>query len=432
MKTPHALSGAFLVIYLSTLCIPAAASADELDTGAAPVTSSSRRSRRVASEPKITTQTTTRDLTQDEDQSGTGLALFLGAGASYYSIVSQSPGTESNKSGLGYQGKAGLTLYSRLLALELDAGWMQSSVTSTNNVVSVVGNTTSVTQAQVDTRAGLVEFSPRLRFGEHFELGPSAGVLFGTNASFGTTTAQPDSPILGGLKAAMTWQTRELHFRIVAQAQSSLTIPERRVLMGSLGLELGLPLLRGKTVVRETEVHEVQENNSVEYVETEVPVVQKVEVVKEVVKEVVLFSFDDQIVHFEFDRAQLAKGSSEFVERLGRFLASNPQLWSSLKIEGHTDTRGTADYNLKLSENRAQAVRQTLAQTGVPDDRMVSRGMGLTSPLDANVSDLSHARNRRVELSFTGVSDTRALRDGINRIRFETTMPSTCADGHCR
>jgi OOP family OmpA-OmpF porin len=146
----------------------------------------------------------------------------------------------------------------------------------------------------------------------------------------------------------------------------------------------------------------------------------------------VLFSFDDQVVHFEFDRSQMTAASMEFVSKLGRFLASNPELWQSLKVEGHTDSRGTADYNLKLSEARAAQVRETLAQAGVPADRLVSRGMGLSSPIDRGPSDVSQARNRRVELSFVGVSDTKALRDAINRIRFETAIPQTCADGRCR
>lgn len=432
MKPLQSPARAFAFLGLCLVPFAASAYADETDLSQAPVTSGSRRSRRVASEPKITTETTTHDLPVEEDQSGTGLALYLGAGASYYSVLAQNPSLESNKSGLGYQGKAGLTFYNRSLAVELAAGWMQSAVSSTSGVTSVVGNTTSVTQAQVDTRAGLVEFSPRLRLGDHFEVGPSAGVLFGTNASFGETIASPDSPIMGGVKAALAWQTRELHFRVVAQGQSSLTIPERRVLMASVGLEVGLPLLRGKTVVRETEVHEVQERNSIEYVETEVPVIQKVEVVREVIKEVVLFSFDDQVVHFEFDRSRMTPASNEFISRLGRFLASNSQLWSSLKIEGHTDDRGTAEYNLKLSEARANQVRETLAQAGVPDERLVSRGMGLVSPVDRGPSDVSQARNRRVELSFVGVTDTKTLRDAINRIRFETTIPRTCDGDHCR
>lgn len=392
------------------------------------------RHRKVASAPKVTTQTTTRDLPVEEDQSGTAISLFLGAGGSYYSVVSRGAnGGEPDKSGMGYQGKAGLTLYNRSLALELNAGWMRSSVASKQASVATVGNTTSTTSVQVDTQVGMVEFSPRFRLGEHFELGPSAGVFFGANASFGATASQPDSPVMGGLKAAATWQTRELHFRVVAQAQTSLTIPERRVMMGSLGLEIGLPLLKGKTIVRETQVREVEERHSVEYVETEVPVIQKVEVVKEVLREVVLFSFDDQVVHFEFDRARLSPGSDEFVSRLGAYLGQNPDLWESLRIEGHTDSVGTPEYNVRLSEARATAVRQVLARSGVAEDKIASRGLGMASPLDRGPSDLSRARNRRVEFSFTGVKDAKALRDAINRIRFETAMPATCrGDGRCR
>ncbi len=280
------------------------------------------------------------------------------------------------------------------------------------------------------TRAGFAEFSPRLRLGKHFEIGPSAGVIFGTNASFGETGASSASPVLAGLKLAFDWQTRDLHFRLVGQGQQSLTIPERRVMMASVGLEIGIPLMRGQTVVRETQVKEVRQQRETEYVETEI-VRKEIEKV-EVVKEVLLFSFDDQIVHFEYDRAELAESSREFLKNLGEFLASHPGLWEGLKIEGHTDTRGTPEYNQKLSDERAQAVLAVLAQAGVDSERMSASGVGLNSPLDRGPSDISHARNRRVEMSFTQVTDARALRDGINRIRFSTLVPMTCLRGRCR
>lgn len=424
MKSIAPCARILLATQLITLFASAASFADEGNVN--------RRTRRVASVPTVTTERTTRDLPVDEDQSGTGLSLFLGAGGTYYSVIAQNPQLESSKTGSGFQGKAGLNFFTRSLALELDAGWLQSTVNSSSNLTQVQGNTTSNTSSQVITRAGIVEFSPRYRFGDHFEAGPVAGVLFGTNASFGDTVMQPNSPILAGLKMAVAWQTHDLHFRVVGEATSTLTIPERQVLMGSLGLEIGLPLIKGKTIVRETEVKQVEHHEEIEYVETEVPVIQKVEVVKEVIREVVLFSFDDQVVHFEFDRAQLTPGSREFVRRLGGYLAGNPQLWSSLRIDGHTDSRGTPDYNQRLSEARAAAVREELVRAGIPAVKLASRGFGLTSPIDRGPSDVSRARNRRVELSFNDVNDAKALRDAINRIRFETAMPHTCEGGRCR
>src|SRR4051794_36119524 len=122
MKKLSRSSRILIAVHLFGFCatIPALASED------AP----NRRTRRVAAEPKITTQTVSRDLPVEEDQSGTALALYLGAGGTYYSILSQNPQLETNKAGVGYQGRGGLTFYSRSLALELGAGWMQSSVSS--------------------------------------------------------------------------------------------------------------------------------------------------------------------------------------------------------------------------------------------------------------------------------------------------------------
>jgi outer membrane protein OmpA-like peptidoglycan-associated protein len=425
MKPLFALSSALLVSHI-LLCASAPTQASASETPA-------RRGRRVAHQPKYTFQTSSQERIEGSEQTGTGLAVYLGAGASYYSVLSQDTTQEANKFGPGFQGRAGLVLTTRSLAFELGTGWVKSVVTS-GTQTQVTGTTTQTQSSRVETRAGIVEFSPRLRLGEHFEIGPSAGVLIGTETAFGESTSRDTTTILGGLKAAATWKTDDLHFRLVGQAQSSLFLQGRQVLIGSLGLEIGLPLVGGKTRVRETQVHQIEEREAVEYLETEVqvPVVEKVEVVKEVIREVVLFSFDDQIVHFEFDRAELTPESRRFISRLGSFLAEHPELWASLKVEGHTDNRGTREYNQRLSEGRAAAVVAALESAGVPAGKLESRGMGLSSPLDRGPSDVSYARNRRVELSFSAVTDARALRDGINRIRFETSIPRTCSRGRCR
>jgi outer membrane protein OmpA-like peptidoglycan-associated protein len=383
-----------------------------------------RPGRRVASEPRLSFETRTEERVDESDQSGTGLSVYLGGGASYFSVLPQSA-SEAAKSGPGFQGRASLVLFTRRLALELGTGWLESSVTSATST-TVSGSSVATQSSRIDTRAGIVEFSPRLRFAEHYEIGPSAGVLIGTKTGFGESSAPDATTVLGGIKAAADWRLDSFHVRVIGQASSSLFLPGRQVIIGSLGIELGLPLVSGKTRVRETAVHQLEEREAVEYVE-----VPK-EIVKEVVKEVVLFSFDDQVVHFEFDRAELTPASKQFVGKLGSFLASRPELWSGLKIEGHTDTRGTADYNQRLSERRASAVVAALVDAGVPADRLSSRGMGLSSPLDRGPSDISRARNRRVELSFADVTDARALRDGIDRIRFETVVPETCRGERCR
>jgi OmpA-OmpF porin, OOP family len=80
------------------------------------------------------------------------------------------------------------------------------------------------------------------------------------------------------------------------------------------------------------------------------------------------------------------------VETLKRY----PQL--RVEIAGHTDSRGSAVYNQGLSERRARAVLDYLANAGIERSRMTSRGYGQTAPIADNATDAGRAQNRRVEL----------------------------------
>jgi outer membrane protein OmpA-like peptidoglycan-associated protein len=67
-------------------------------------------------------------------------------------------------------------------------------------------------------------------------------------------------------------------------------------------------------------------------------------------------------------------------------------------VEGHTDNVGTADFNQKLSEQRAKAVMQYLVERGIDANRLQSVGYGFTKPVADNKTDEGKAKNRRVEL----------------------------------
>lgn len=69
-----------------------------------------------------------------------------------------------------------------------------------------------------------------------------------------------------------------------------------------------------------------------------------------------------------------------------------------MEVQGHTDSTGTAAYNLKLSQERADAVRDYLVNHGVPPDELTARGYGLTMPIADNKTAAGRAQNRRVVL----------------------------------
>ena len=77
-------------------------------------------------------------------------------------------------------------------------------------------------------------------------------------------------------------------------------------------------------------------------------------------------------------------------------LAKNPQL-KHVRVEGHTDNRGTAPYNLDLSKRRAASVVDYLVQHGIARNRLLSAGYGFERPIADNATALGRAKNRRVE-----------------------------------
>lgn len=103
-------------------------------------------------------------------------------------------------------------------------------------------------------------------------------------------------------------------------------------------------------------------------------------------------------VHFEFNSANLTAAARSSLDQTARELNSAPK--GRIEVAGHTDSRGAAAYNMRLSEQRANAVRQYLVDKGVPAARISARGYGAEQPVASNATDAGRAQNRRVELRF--------------------------------
>ncbi len=103
-------------------------------------------------------------------------------------------------------------------------------------------------------------------------------------------------------------------------------------------------------------------------------------------------------VVFEYDKASLKTGAVRSVYRLAEFLKAHPD--QRVLIEGFTDSTGSASYNQRLSEERAQAVAEVLRANGISPDRIVTRGLGQNYPIATNETDAGRQRNRRVEITL--------------------------------
>jgi outer membrane protein OmpA-like peptidoglycan-associated protein len=100
---------------------------------------------------------------------------------------------------------------------------------------------------------------------------------------------------------------------------------------------------------------------------------------------------------FGTNSATLLPAARAALDRVARILDEHPEI-EVLRIEGHTDARGDAMLNLRLSERRAAAVRAYLIEQGIEHERLVDQGYGEARPLDPSNTPEAHARNRRVEL----------------------------------
>jgi outer membrane protein OmpA-like peptidoglycan-associated protein len=115
-------------------------------------------------------------------------------------------------------------------------------------------------------------------------------------------------------------------------------------------------------------------------------------------------------VLFDTGQATLKPGADLAVNRLATYLSSNPQ--TKVLIEGHTDARGSEDYNIGLSERRARAVSTALESRGIAADQIQTLGRGKAYPVASNDTPEGRQQNRRVEIVFSDASGRFAQSSG--------------------
>lgn len=100
-------------------------------------------------------------------------------------------------------------------------------------------------------------------------------------------------------------------------------------------------------------------------------------------------------INFDYNKATIKPEGMGTLNMIARVMKENPEI--TFEVGGHTDSDGDNAYNLRLSQQRAEAVRSQLIQLGIPAARLTAKGYGETKPISDNLTLAGKANNRRVE-----------------------------------
>ncbi len=104
-------------------------------------------------------------------------------------------------------------------------------------------------------------------------------------------------------------------------------------------------------------------------------------------------------IYFDYDSASLSAAGQAELQALAAWMQRNPR--ATVRIVGHSDERGTSEYNLSLGDQRARIARDHLVRLGVPADRVDLVSRGEESPADPGATEEAWRKNRRDELEFS-------------------------------
>jgi peptidoglycan-associated lipoprotein len=104
-------------------------------------------------------------------------------------------------------------------------------------------------------------------------------------------------------------------------------------------------------------------------------------------------AFENEDVYFAYDSSALTPQAQDILRKKAGFLKSNPN--AKVTIEGHTDERGTNEYNLALGEARARSAKAFLVDLGIPAARMATISYGEERPVAKGHTEEDWAKNRR-------------------------------------
>lgn len=355
--------------------------------------------------------------------SGTGFGIFGGAdlGMIFTAPSSKLYKTiETSQLGFAPTLKFGGSVFTRRIALDFGLGLQYANYGGKLLSLPIINEDGELDFAPLNKSYNnsqttlYIESAGRLRFKNKVQAGLLANVIFSTTSAGFTSLpgVEPPEKYVALIGPQVVYETPFKNYisRLTGSFTLSLTGTNRTAYIASIGAGLGSYLVSATTTVKTKSETRVRTKITREVIQLKAKEAD--------VTDNISFIFDSQMVNFKLNSAELNPKSAGFLTALGEMFVRERDLWNQLLIEGHTDSRGSAAYNLKLSNQRAVSVLNQLQKAGIPRQSLEAAGRGSTQLLvTPERNEVDYARNRRVEIRILGLKDARALKKYVDEVQ---------------
>jgi outer membrane protein OmpA-like peptidoglycan-associated protein len=298
---------------------------------------------------------------------------LLGGLSGGYSGVQTDISTELDKDGFHFDAELlGSYRFDFPFALDVGFGWIFNRMTGSGGVV---------VEDTVKTYGPFIDLSGRYVWSEHWQVGIISKHAFGTDFNFGGSTSRTDYALLMGPQIVYENDFSRWLIRVSLQGLTDVNIAHRQAYMALAGVQIGLPMSVGDRLTGHAE-----------------PRVEVTDIA------------ELQDLKFEVGSANLVSADIKLLKRLAGILKKYSKDWQKLFIGGHTDSRGSDRFNLRLSESRARSVRSVFASAGIASKLMEIQGFGYHQPRVEGQGEEVWKQNRRVEIKLLGPVKTEIVR----------------------
>lgn len=315
--------------------------------------------------------------------------LYLGADIGASTLKSSISNEIESKNGFGADVKSFLNFdMTSSLNSDLGLGYMYHQTKGSSSLGDV----------KITTKLLYLDADIKYNLSKQASIGPVLNMFMGTNTDFSEVEEGNKTNPFVGLKFAYKLNTENpMRFdaRVIMSNDSAKTM------MGLVGFSYGFDL-SSKTK---------QSSPSSEL---------KAEIMPPLLIDEdqpdLTFTLKSARVLFDTNVYELDKELEAKIKRLAKYLILNGEEWVKLRISGHTDNRGSRDYNLDLSSKRAKSVADAFLKAGVDSTKVFSKGFGFDKPRDTKGTPEALEKNRRTEIEFFGIKNKDRFNKALQEI----------------